>query len=100
MAKVRRLETAPFSRYFRSCNVLCLWSVQAIPTYRVYRLYDSKCRSERLAAESQVKRENSDRARHGTIPLLEQPAVKVLTNVEIPTCSTCCKQFPVEKASL
>ena len=42
MVKVRRPETAPFLRYFRFCNVLRLWSVRAIPTYRVYRLYD-KC---------------------------------------------------------
>ena len=27
-------------RYYHFCNALCLWSVRAIPTYRVYRLYD------------------------------------------------------------
>ena len=27
-------------RYFGFCNVLRIWSVQAIPTYRVYQLYD------------------------------------------------------------
>ena len=28
-------------RYIGFCNVLCIWSVRAIPTYRVYRLYDT-----------------------------------------------------------
>ena len=41
MVKVRRPETVQFSRYFHFCNVLRLWSVRAIPTYRVYWLYDS-----------------------------------------------------------
>ena len=27
-------------RYSSVCNVLCLWSISLIPTYRVYRLYD------------------------------------------------------------
>ena len=27
-------------RYLGFCNVLHIWSVRAIPTYRVYRLYD------------------------------------------------------------
>ena len=30
----------PSPRYFTFCNVLLYVSVQAIPTYRVYRLYD------------------------------------------------------------
>ena len=42
MVKVRRPEMAPFSRYFRFCNVLHLWSVRAVLTSRVYRLYDTK----------------------------------------------------------
>ena len=62
-------------------------------------------RSERLAMKSHVERENrlqNDRERHGTLPLLEQPAVKSkmqkfhqhLATLETPICSTCCKQFP------
>ena len=37
---VRRLETVHRLRYFRFCNVLHIWTIRAIPTYRVYRLYD------------------------------------------------------------
>ena len=33
-------ESVPFSRYFCFCNVLHICNTQAIPTYRVYRLYD------------------------------------------------------------
>ena len=40
MALVRSLESVPFSRYFWFCNVLGICNTQAIPTYRVYRLYD------------------------------------------------------------
>ena len=40
MVRSRRLENVPRLRYQRFCNVLCLWSIRAIPTYRVYRLYD------------------------------------------------------------
>ena len=65
----------------------------------------SRRRSERLAMESRAERENRlqiDRERHGTLPLLEQPAVKSkmqkfhqhLTTLETPICSTCCEQFP------
>ena len=37
---VRRLESVHRLRYFRFCNVLHIWTIRAIPTYRVYRLYD------------------------------------------------------------
>ena len=37
---VGRLETVHRLRYFRFCNVLHIWTIRAIPTYRVYRLYD------------------------------------------------------------
>ena len=37
---VRSLESVPFSRYFRVCNVLRICNVRPIPTYRVCRLYD------------------------------------------------------------
>ena len=51
---VRRLESVPRPRYFRFCNVLHIWTIRAIPTYRVYRLYDiasilSESRKVRLA---------------------------------------------------
>ena len=38
-----RLEDLKRFRFkiFHFCNVLHLWSVRAIPTYRLYRLYDS-----------------------------------------------------------
>ena len=35
---VRTLESVPFSIYFWFCNVC---NILAIPTYRVYRLYDN-----------------------------------------------------------
>ena len=37
---VRSLISVHRPRYFRFCNVLHIWTIQAIPTYRVYRLYD------------------------------------------------------------
>ena len=37
---VRSLGTVHRPRYFRFCNVLHIWTIRAIPTYRVYRLYD------------------------------------------------------------
>ena len=40
MVKVRSLERVPFVSYFHFCNVLYIWSVWVIPTYRVYRHYD------------------------------------------------------------
>ena len=41
MVKVRSLDSVPFLRYSWFCNVLRICNVRAIPTYRVYRLYDS-----------------------------------------------------------
>ena len=38
---LRNFINFPILRYLGICNVLCIWSVRAIPTYRVYRLYDS-----------------------------------------------------------
>ena len=38
---VRRLETVHRLRYFRFCNVLHIWTIRAIPTYRVYRMQSS-----------------------------------------------------------
>ena len=39
--EVRNLERLPALRYLVFCNVLHICNVQAIPTYRVYRLYDN-----------------------------------------------------------
>ena len=41
MVMVRSLESVHSPRYFRFCNVLHIWTIRAIPTYRVYRLYDT-----------------------------------------------------------
>ena len=38
---LRNFTKLPVLRYLGICNILCTWNVQAIPTYRVYRLYDS-----------------------------------------------------------
>ena len=43
---VRRLESVHRLRYFRFCNVLHIWTIRAIPTYRVYRLYDIYSRGQ------------------------------------------------------
>ena len=43
MVKVRSLESVLFSRYFCFSNVLRICNIQAIPTYRVYRLYILDC---------------------------------------------------------
>ena len=40
MVTVRSLESVHSPRYFRFCNVLHIWTIRAIPTNRVYRLYD------------------------------------------------------------
>ena len=34
-------DSVPSARYSSVCNVLRLWSISLIPTYRVYRLYDT-----------------------------------------------------------
>ena len=34
-------DSVPSARYSSVCNVLLQWSISLIPTYRVYRLYDS-----------------------------------------------------------
>ena len=33
-------DSVPSARYSPVCNVLRLWRISLIPTYRVYRLYD------------------------------------------------------------
>ena len=38
--KVRTLQSLLTLRYLVFCNVLHICNVRAIPTYRVYRLYD------------------------------------------------------------
>ena len=37
---LRSLESVHRLSYFLFCNVLHIWTIRAIPTYRVYRLYD------------------------------------------------------------
>ena len=34
-------DSVPIARYSSICSVLRLWRISLIPTYRVYRLYDS-----------------------------------------------------------
>ena len=34
-------DSAPSARYSSVCNVLSLWRISLIPTYRVYQLYDT-----------------------------------------------------------
>ena len=38
---LRSLESVHRLSYFLFCNVLHIWTIRAIPTYRVYRLYDN-----------------------------------------------------------
>ena len=37
---LRNFTKLPILRYLGICNVLYMWHIRAIPTYRVYRLYD------------------------------------------------------------
>ena len=39
--QVRIFTWLPALKYLGFCNVLHIWSVRAIPTYGVYRLYDN-----------------------------------------------------------
>ena len=39
---LRSLESVHRLSYFLFCNVLHIWTIRAIPTYRVYRLYDTR----------------------------------------------------------
>ena len=38
---VKMYDSVPSARYSSVCNVLRLWRISLIPTYRVYRLYDT-----------------------------------------------------------
>ena len=38
---LRNFTQLPILRYLDICNVLYIWHIRAIPTYRVYQLYDS-----------------------------------------------------------
>ena len=38
---LRNFTNVPILRYLGICNVLHIWHIRAIPTYRVYRLYDN-----------------------------------------------------------
>ena len=37
---LRNFTKLPILRYLGICNILYIWHIRAIPTYRVYRLYD------------------------------------------------------------
>ena len=39
MVVFKMCDSGPSARYSPVCNVLCLWRIWLIPTYRVYRLY-------------------------------------------------------------
>ena len=38
---LRNFTKLSILRYLGICNVLHIWHIRAIPTYRVYRLYDN-----------------------------------------------------------
>ena len=42
---LRNFTKLPILRYLGICNVLYIWHIRAIPTYRVYRLYDYRTNS-------------------------------------------------------
>ena len=41
MVVFKMRDSVPSTRYSRVCNVLRQWNIPFIPTYRVYRLYDT-----------------------------------------------------------
>ena len=41
MVVFKMRDSVPSARYIHICNVLHLWRIWLIPTYKVYRLYDS-----------------------------------------------------------
>ena len=41
MVVFKMRDSVPSARYSPVCNVLRLWRIRLIPTYRVYRLYDT-----------------------------------------------------------
>ena len=43
MVVFKMCDSVPSARYSSVCNVLRLWNISLIPTYRVYRLYDTEC---------------------------------------------------------
>ena len=43
---LRNFTKLPILRYLGICNVLHIWHIQAIPTYRVYQLYDKHSESK------------------------------------------------------
>ena len=52
---LRNFTKLPVLRYLDICNVLHIWHIRAIPTYRVYRLYDSCIISQFLDESSNLK---------------------------------------------
>ena len=49
---LRNFTKFPILRYFGICNVLHIWHIRAIPTYRVYRLYDRNGRQLNMGYEA------------------------------------------------
>ena len=47
-------DSLPSARYSPVCNVLRQWKTSLIPTYRVYRLYDTKDRKDILKMNKEV----------------------------------------------
>ena len=43
---LKNFTKLPILRYLGICNVLHIWHIRAIPTYRVYRLYDRPGKAE------------------------------------------------------
>ena len=51
-------DSVPSATYSSVCNVLRLWSISLIPTYKVYRFYNTKKNAEYMF--STVSIANSD----------------------------------------
>ena len=76
MVKVRSLESVPFSRYLRLCNVLRICDVRAIPTYKVYqpceRFTNLVISSLRLLVDTPVGGGLPQHFTDSTVPILNQ----------------------------
>ena len=49
-------DSVPIARYSSVCNVLRQWRIWLIPTYRVYRLYDSTRIHGAITSLSRIKK--------------------------------------------
>ena len=48
MVVFKMRDSVPSPRYFPVCNVLRQWKTSLIPTYRVYRLYDTDLKADMM----------------------------------------------------